>query len=245
MLVPAQELIRVAAQVQFSEAKSLTRRGFRQINDIAETALVRSAVIASFGDSQLRYQLSLLKPGLKIHGGATCSGNPRGKRPLSTRLPIHLVMRSSRAHGGRSFLRKENAVRIERIVSKHAKLNGVKIYRFANAGNHLHFLVKIANQELFKRFLRVLSGLIARVVLKAEKGAAKLKGVKFWDARPFTRVAAWGKAFDVLCSYLALNQWEALGFLKHTKRDGKRKLFIVKFDPEPPPRVSKHQLSMV
>lgn len=179
-------------------------------------------------------QISFFKESSKIHGGATCSGNPRERRPLSTKLPIHLVMRSSRAVGVRSFLAKKLSPELDAIVKKHAKLNGVKIYRFANAGNHLHFIVKITKPELFKKFLRVISGLIARLVLGAEKGSAKLRGGKFWDARPFTRVASWGKSFDVLCSYLALNNWEALGFLKHSKRDGKRKLWIVKFDPDPP-----------
>lgn len=180
-------------------------------------------------------QISFFKVPSKIHGGATCAGNPRTSRPLSTKMPIHLVMRSSRAVGGRSFRAKQLAPQIDAVIKKHAKLNGVKIYRFANAGDHLHFALKITKPELFKKFLRVVSGLIARLVLKAEKGSAKLRsGSRFWDARPFTRVATWGKSFDILCSYLALNNWEALGFMKHTKRDGKRKLWIVKFDPDPP-----------
>lgn len=191
-------------------------------------------------------QTSFFSRARDVHGGVSVSGHPREARPLSTKRPIHLVLKSSRATGERSFLRRKNAAGLKAIVERHAKRNGVKIYRFANAGNHLHFVVKISNRALFKTFLRSISGLIARLVLGAEKGAAKLglqrstgAKAKFWDARPFTRVATWGKAFDVLCSYLALNNWEALGFIKHSRRDGQRKLWIVKYEPDPPSAARK------
>ena len=181
-------------------------------------------------------QISFLKPQSKVHGGASASGNPREKRPLSTKLPIHLVMKSSRAIGVRSMLRKRTALEVKAVIDDHAKKNGVKVYRYANSGNHLHLVVKITNRALFSKFLRVVSGLIARLVLGAEKSSAKLRaGSKFWDARPFTRVAEWGKAFDSLCDYLTLNTLEALGFVKHSRNDGIKKFWTVKFEPDPPP----------
>lgn len=186
-------------------------------------------------------QISFLKPQANVHGGVATAGNPREKRPLSTKLPIHLVLKSSRAVGARSMLRKQTAKDVKAIVDAHAKVNGVKVYRYANSGNHLHLVVKITNRALFLKFLRVVSGLIARLVLGAEKNAAKLKsGGKFWDARPFTRVSEWGRAFDSLCRYLTLNTLEALGFVKHSRQDDNgRKFWTVKFDPDPPSRTAR------
>lgn len=180
-------------------------------------------------------QLSFLKAQSKIHGGATCSGNPREKRPLSTKLPIHLVLKSRRAVGERSFLRKKTVDKIKSLIDRHASANGVKVYRYANAGNHLHLVVRITNRDRFSRFLRVVSGLIARLVLNAQKGEAKLSAKsKFWDARPFTRVADWGRSYKRLCDYLTLNTFEALGFIKHSRGDKRQKFWTVKFEPDPP-----------
>ena len=75
-----------------------------------------------------------------------------------------------------------------------------------------------------------MSGLIARVILKAEKGHKSSQ--TFWDARPFTRVAAWGKAYDQLKSYLRLNTLEALGFFPYQSRDKKgRRTILLKIEP--------------
>jgi hypothetical protein len=58
--------------------------------------------------------------------------------------------------------------------------------------------------------------LIARLILKAEKGASK--SIQFWDKRPFTRILEWGKDFNVISSYLLQNILEALGFIPYKPR---------------------------
>ena len=88
-------------------------------------------------------QISFLKASKKIFGGSLVKGNPRTARPLSTKHPIHLVMRSTKATGEKSFLRKAHASKIEAVITKHANINGVKVYRYANAGNHLHLVVNL------------------------------------------------------------------------------------------------------
>jgi REP element-mobilizing transposase RayT len=139
-------------------------------------------------------------------------------------------MRSSLATGSSSFFK--HAKKIEAVVQKQAATFGVTVYDFANGGNHLHLIVKCAKPALFKNFLRAVAGLIARAILRAEKGVPKLAaGKKFWDARPFTRVANWGRAYEYLKSYLVLNKLEALGFVAHQPRDRKfRKLYSVSVD---------------
>ena len=79
--------------------------------------------------------------------------------------------------------------------------------------------MKITSPRLFAGFLRAISGIIARTVLGAQRGEPK--GKKFWDARPFTRIVAWGKAYTAACRYLIKNQLEAVGFAVEIRRSGK------------------------
>jgi putative transposase len=175
-------------------------------------------------------QLSFIKKPKLTHGGSSTKGHARTARPLCTKRPIHLVMRASCATGSKSFLAPAFKTKIEIVLQRQAAVFGVKIYDFANGGNHFHLIVKIFSHSGFKNFLRAVSGLIARLVSGAQKGRAI--GKKFWDARPFTRVAAWGKAYEYLKSYLTLNKLEAMGFIAHQPRTHKRrKLMSVSIDP--------------
>jgi len=155
---------------------------------------------------------------LKIRdfGGALIKGNPRETRPVSTKRPMHLVMRSTLARGERSFLRPARAKQIKDLVQRTSQRHGVKIYRFANSGNHLHMIVLPRSRDGFNAFIRAISGLIDRLTLGVERGRAM--GLKFWDARPFTRVLEWGKDYNQACKYLAQNILEALGFIAYRPR---------------------------
>jgi REP element-mobilizing transposase RayT len=154
----------------------------------------------------------------KEFGGALIKGNPREARPVSTKRPMHLVMRSTLARGERSFLRPARAKQIKDLVQRTSKKHGVKVYRFANSGNHLHMIVLPSSRTGFNGFIRAISGLIARLTLGVERGRAK--GLKFWDARPFTRVLEWGRDYRQACAYLAQNILEALGFIEYRPRAG-------------------------
>jgi REP element-mobilizing transposase RayT len=127
---------------------------------------------------------------------------------------MHLVVRSSMAKGPLSLLRHNK--KVSEIVYKQAKDCGVKVYRCANAGNHLHMIILPSSRIAFKKFVRAITGLIARLILKAEKGASK--SIQFWDKRPFTRILEWGKDFNVISSYLLQNILEALGFIPYKPR---------------------------
>jgi hypothetical protein len=158
----------------------------------------------------------------KEFGGSRLKGNAREARPLSTRRPLHLVMRSSYARGERSFLKRERATRIKLLVHRLGKVHGVKVYRFANGGNHLHFLLQPSSRPAFKAYVRAVSGLIARITLDAERGRAR--GLKFWDAKPFTRIVEWGREFRAVARYVVQNTLEALGFIPYQPRKKRYKL---------------------
>lgn len=152
----------------------------------------------------------------KDFGGETLRGNPREQRPLSLKRPLHLVMRSTLAKGEHSFIQPKRARAIRALIERSAKTQGVKIYRFANSGNHLHLIVLPPSRKTFSRFIRTICGLIARLTLGVERG--KAKGLKFWDARPFTRILEWGRDYRRTCAYLRRNILEALGFVPYRPR---------------------------
>src|SRR4051812_40771055 len=98
----------------------------------------------------------LHKKSLKYFGGAYLkNSNPKEKRPISTKKAMHLVVRSTRAKGPLSFLR--NNKKISNIVYTQAKAGGIKIYRFANAGNHLHMVIRASSRMAFNSFIRAIT----------------------------------------------------------------------------------------
>lgn len=120
------------------------------------------------------------------------------------------------------MLQRRNVDKIDTLVRKHANLCGVKIYHFVNVGNHLHLVIRIHDRKLFIRFIRTVTGLIARHVLNQERGighgnaekTAKEKDreeakSRFWIARPFTRLIAWGKDFKLVRQYMIKNRNQA------------------------------------
>ncbi len=147
--------------------------------------------------------------GTKRFGGLHLKGNPRTARPISLKKPVHLVLKSEFAKGERSFLRKPFASRIEASARRLAKLTNLRIFRFVNAGDHLQLIVHIRSRKAFHKFVRALSGHVARIVLDAEKGRAR--GKKFWIARPYTQILNW-KNFSKAAQWLRQQLEVVAGF---------------------------------
>jgi REP element-mobilizing transposase RayT len=135
---------------------------------------------------------------------------------------MHVVMRSSLAKGEFSLRASAHKEKIRRVVYEQAKRANVRIYRYANRGNHLHLLLLSLNPKGLARFLRAASGLIARLVMKSEKGRPLPKGMAFWDQRPFSRIVSWGKEYAGVARYLLQNTLEALGFIPYQPRGRQR-----------------------
>jgi hypothetical protein len=183
------------------------------------------------------------KKQLSFGGSLLKLSHAKVSRPLSSKQALHVVLRSDFAQGTHSLLRHERVIR--NMLLKQGRRHGVKLYRVANAGNHLHLLVRFTKRRGLQNFLRGSCGLIARKVLGAERGRAKKwdtylapgkslesspqksqlnkpvipQGQRFWSQRPFTRIVSWGKDFNSVLAYVKLNSLEALGFLsrKFTK----------------------------
>lgn len=156
----------------------------------------------------------------RLFGGSLLKGNAKVRRPLSTKEAIHLVLKSEKAIGSRSMLSRRNVNHVDKLIRRQAKLGGIRIFRFVNVGNHLHLVIRIQNRKCFAKFIRSVTGLIARHVMENERGKERgdeysnsmsraLRKTKFWISRPFTRLISWGKDFNHLSRYMAKNRAQA------------------------------------
>lgn len=128
-------------------------------------------------------------------------------RPLSTKDSMHIVLRSTLATGNWSFRKRPQL--IERLIYKYAKKYGVKVYEFANVGNHIHMHVKLGNRFTYAAFIRALTGAIALAVTGANK--FKKLARRFWDRRPYTRIVKSRRAVLNLRDYMEINELEGDG----------------------------------
>ncbi|MCC7405672.1 MAG: transposase [Bdellovibrionales bacterium] len=146
--------------------------------------------------------------GKPFGGGSHQQSHPKAKRPFSRRHLIHLILKSSQAKGSRSFLHKNNSPRVNQLVRRQARLNGIQLNDYVNVGNHLHLLIKCAHRRQLIRFVRAVTGLIPRIILNCERGNPLPKS--FWDGRPFTKILALGRrTFLVIRKYFAKNRIQA------------------------------------
>lgn len=108
------------------------------------------------------------------------------------------------------MLRPGTQVRLKKLEARVARRWGVRVYRSANSGNHLHLLVRAPTRDQFQGFLREFSGLAARLVTGAKKGNPF--GKRFWDALAYSRIVEWGRAYFEAKYYVIQNELEAEGF---------------------------------
>lgn len=139
-------------------------------------------------------------------GGSLSRGKRKAARPIATRRPMHIVFRSKRAVGKWSFLRGGNAEIIEGKLESVSRRFEVRVYRFANVGNHFHLVVQVRRRADLQNFLRV----FAQVVAFAITGTAKGRPVgKFWDGLAFTRIVDWGFDWRTVLLYIEKNALQA------------------------------------
>jgi REP element-mobilizing transposase RayT len=160
---------------------------------------------------------SIFKEPPKEFGGSLLKkSNPKMARPITTKKPMHIVMRSRIAKYDWSFLHYTKRKKIEEIIQKQARTFDIKIYKLAICYNHLHMLIKLQNRESFAKFIKSISGLIAKLVIGGEKG--NKKGIKLWDSRPFSRIVEWIRDFLNAKEYVILNKKEAAGLIPYQPR---------------------------
>ena len=140
------------------------------------------------------------------HGGDHRRHLRKLERPVSTRRPMHVVLRSGRARGAWSL--RKHQTKIREALRACVVRSGVRMYDFANVGSHLHLLVRARRREDFQRFLRTFAGIVARIVTGARRGRPLGSG-PFWSALAWSRVVAWGRDYWGVRHYVFRNRIEA------------------------------------
>ena len=163
--------------------------------------------------AQLSFE-NLDKKGSDAFGG-TLMKKAKGRtfRPLESKRPIHLVMRSSVAKSDWSMRYISNKSKIDGLVQKIARRYSVRLLEYSNNGNHLHLLIRISNRRAYQSFIRVLTAAIALKIT----GASKIKKLKrrFWDFRPFSRIVRGYRGYKIARDYVVLNALEAMGMIPY------------------------------
>jgi REP element-mobilizing transposase RayT len=138
-------------------------------------------------------QLCLLaKP--PVACGGSLNNTRHIKRTLSTKNPMHLVLKSKRE------ILFKNKDKVGKLLMKQAKKFGIKSYGYSIQKDHIHFVLRIFNREDYIKFIRAFTGLLARLL-----------GKGLFKFRPFTRIAHWGRDLQNLRNYLFQNDMEVYG----------------------------------
>lgn len=169
----------------------------------------------AFPDSMKRTQLLLpcFERMSLVHGGEHSVGKRKTQRPISTKKPMHIVMRSTRASGAISLRGSGQRGMVESLLMKYKRRFSIKIYKYSINSNHIHLAVRAYKRENLQNFLRAFAGELALQLLRK----FKLKG-KFWDLLAFSRLVEWGKSFRNLIEYVVMNQKEAVGLIAYRPR---------------------------
>jgi len=92
----------------------------------------------------------------------------RSQRPLSSREPLHLVLKAQSRTLRTGTLRSPySRAIIQRLVRKYAQRFHVKIEQYSIQGDHIHFLIRAPRRSRYQYFFRVLAGQIAQQFLSA------------------------------------------------------------------------------
>ena len=145
---------------------------------------------------------SFLQNYKKEFGGSLSVGKRKSKRPLTTKRPIHLVLKSSNFS-----LFSPSASQIEKLIREDARKFKVKIYDISANWNHIHLLIQIPNREGYVRFIR--SATSRLVYHLSSQMNQSMRGI--FDLRPYTKILTWGRQFLRALDYLSFNNLESIG----------------------------------
>jgi hypothetical protein len=80
--------------------------------------------------------------GSQLFGGEYLVGRRKSKKPLSTRDPLHLVLRTDCG----PVFRPQN-LRLEKLIQRLARESGVRLYELAINWSHIHFVLHFKRRE--------------------------------------------------------------------------------------------------
>jgi REP element-mobilizing transposase RayT len=159
-------------------------------------------------------QLDFFPKTKRSHGGTLAIGRRKNIRPIDTRSPHHIILKSNRAKGKLSLVHHNKAT--ISIIQKMAARFQVSIYERNVNFDHVHILARGKKRKNLQDFFRSIAALIAREVTGARKG--KPFG-KFWSYLIFSRIVDSGKKdFETTRNYIIQNELETLGLAAYKPR---------------------------
>jgi REP element-mobilizing transposase RayT len=140
----------------------------------------------------------------KTFTGNTC-GKRKTQRPLSTKSPIHLILRTNPVLGRQQVAKafSYHGKRNQRLLKHISKKFHVQIHQFIFNFTHLHLIISIPSRKSYVGFIRVLTSQLSALV-GSKRG-------ELFPLRLFTRVATWGRGYKTLLQYIKKNTLQALG----------------------------------
>lgn len=151
-------------------------------------------------------------------GGDLSKGKRKSKRPISTKKPMHLILKSSNARG--KFALAPSNRQMEALIYKMGRRFGLKMYSVAMNWSHAHFVIRVWDRKSYKKFIRALTGAMV-LLLKAPKG--------FFDLKPYTKIGTWGQQLRNWISYSEKNQMQARGLgLQHFQKRVPKKVSVAR-----------------
>jgi REP element-mobilizing transposase RayT len=157
---------------------------------------------------------SFMKDYKKEFGGSLLVGKRKERRPLSTKNPIHLILKSCE----KGVFAPTNRS-LQELIQKTAKKFGIQVYDFAVNWSHIHLVIRIRERRQYVGFVRALNSILASRIKRAKQQLTKV-----FTLRPFTRILNWGRDFKNVLNYQILNQMEARGFVKRKKKQTSEKM---------------------
>lgn len=141
-------------------------------------------------------QLSLIpKKEKDFHGGRLHQNRRKTRRPLCRKKSIHLILKCNKKQ---SLFKNKELLQV--LIQKYGKKFGIKVYGISIQHDHTHFLIRIPSRESYIKFIRSLTGQMA-----------KKFGKKLFRFIPFTRIVGWGRDYKQAQAYLQKNEDEIHG----------------------------------
>src|SRR5690349_19019378 len=109
-------------------------------------------------------QMSFLPAPIKEYGGDTRKGKRKIRRPFDPKRALHVTLKSSKARGMWSMLQKERRLQVQELLHDTADKYDIRLFRYANVGNHIHLLIQAKKREHLRAFLREFAGKLAAMI---------------------------------------------------------------------------------
>lgn len=171
-------------------------------------------------ETQLLFEKLKARSDTAFGGSLLKNSHAKGPRPISTKQTMHVVLRVSEKLSKFSFVRNKTSQLLYKVLERQSKLHGVKLYKVAQAHNHIHLILLPRSRRAYLTFIRSVCGLIPRYLLPNSKveGRGEASRVGFWAQRPWSRLISWGQDYLRVKEYLELNLLEAFGFIPYQGR---------------------------